>query len=284
MAKFSLTKEQMKLIVAESQTTFFKTRFQFLREVNGLRPRLLTGLLAGTHSGKSTLLKSIIIDTIETHRCLVWLSEEFIEDYQIGLFFDNKDYNMDNLCFIEEKRPEEEMKAANSAEKLIAYIEKQIIQTNSKALFIDNITTSKAYERFGVNGQGDFIFALSEMAYRLAIPVVYVCHTNKKVTEGISRFIDGEDVRGSAQSFMQATIFFVLQRFTCGKKINSFINIKKYRFSRPKDTFFLLEYRDKCFRRDAPISFEKLDEFFCARNYLGRSLKRNNKPKPQMEF
>lgn len=280
MVSFSVNNDELAELVKEGQITFFKSRFQFLNEVNGLRPSCLTGFLSNSHTGKSTLIKSIVIDSIESCRGAVWLTEETIAQYQMKLHYINPNYNKDNLVFLDEQE-DESLKTNRTPKDLAMFLYNSIVSTDSKFLIIDNITTSDLYENFKPAEQASFINLLKRMAKKLKIPIVYVAHTDSNITNSNNKFTEGENIRGSRQPFIQAAYFFIIQRFTCNGKVFTFLRIIKHRFHEPSNLYFLLEWKDYQYKRDCAVEFDKINDAYNSRDYLGKKQQKDTKPKWQ---
>ena len=138
MLKNPASEMEMRLHEEANSRTLIKSRFDFLKGHNGLRPNTLHGLMAPTHSGKSTLIKSIIAETALQAKCLVWLSEETVKEYQSLL---NKlDYEcLKNIVFVEERELPKECK-----EDQTAFLNKFIEMANeseAEFVFVDFVWT-----------------------------------------------------------------------------------------------------------------------------------------------
>ena len=65
MIKNSVDEKTIANVNKDCKEFFYPTRFNFLREIYGIRPSMLTGVIGTTGSGKSTLIKSIVADSIK---------------------------------------------------------------------------------------------------------------------------------------------------------------------------------------------------------------------------
>lgn len=260
-----VSQEEIDRVKKFHDQVFYPSRFNFLREICGLRPGCIMGLLGTAGSGKSTVTKSVIADVSESSKVLIYLTEEEPREYQVGL---NKiGANLDNIVFCSEKKF-----AANlqSLEQIKIYFSELILSSGANVVFLDNITTSVLYEPLGVRSQGEFVSYLCNLAERNNICIFYIAHTRKEVTDNMGRLIEGEDARGSNQLFQQSQYFFILQNIAINNDLYPILRIRKHRFHEITKRFFLLGYKDGAYRFDKDINFEKISEIFKERNQLRR--------------
>ena len=252
----------------KSDTLVHPSRFEFLKEIKGIRPGMLTGLIGTTGSGKSTLLKSVIADTIETERCLVWLSEESLEEYQVKINRSVKDKNkLRNLFFLEENTLQDWVK--NSHETFVNEFENIVVRSECKVIFIDNITSSFLYsEDITIKEQGQTARFLQKLCKDLGIAIFYIAHTKKNINDTYSGLITKEDIRGSAKIAIVTEYLFILQKFSSGQKTYPIINIVKHRHHELSNPFFLVAFEDGIYKFDKTIPFELVRKIFNSRNVL----------------
>lgn len=240
---------------------FYPSRFNFLREVCGLRPRTTMGLLGTPGSGKSTLVKSIITDTAAFTKVLVYLTEEEPKDYQILL--NVLKTNLDNVVFLSEKRL---FNTGMSLEQMKLYLQEAILSSGCNVIFFDNVTTSIIYESLGVRGQGEMVSFFNKIAEDNDLCIFFVAHTKKDVTDNMGKMIEGEDVRGSNQLFQQSQYFFILQNISINSSQHPVIRIRKHRFHEVRKKFFLLGYENSFYKYDRAVDFELIADLFKQRN------------------
>jgi hypothetical protein len=273
------TIEKMVETVEMQKKQHWPTRFGFLSETKGLRRGYITGILGTTSAGKSTLLKSIVVDTCKVEKVLVYLSEETGDDYSTGIACVDSNFNGDNIYFFSEKIMSREDRQTHFKNAVTGFdfLKDKIIRSNCPVVFIDNLTTSAVYKTIGVNAQEHFIAAIGNLAQELNIAIVYLLHTDSRITEGNRNFIEGENVRGNKQAFIGADYFYIMQRFPVGNTFFCFIRIRKHRFSPIKNIYYKLHYENYHYEKDSILSFETINESFSMRNYLGRSEKKEKK-------
>lgn len=247
------------------EKVFYPSRFNFLKQVNGIRPNSLMGLLGTPGSGKSTLLKSIVADTAEYTKVLVYLTEENPKDYQILL--NVLKTNLENVVFLHEK---DLFHANMTLEQMKMYFEESVAASGANVIFFDNITTSAIYEPLPVRQQGEMVSFFSRICEKYSISIFFVAHTKKEVTDNQSSLIEGEDTRGSNQLFQQSQYFFILQNFSVNNDKFPTLRIRKHRFHKVKKFFFLLGFQDEAYRFDRDVDFEYVADIFKQRNQLKR--------------
>lgn len=244
----------------------FPSRFKFLQQVKGIRPNSMMGLLGTPGSGKSTVTKSIVADTAQYSKVLVYLTEEEVKDYQILL--NVLGTNLDNVVFLHEKNM---LISSNmTLEQMKLYFEECVAASGANVVFFDNVTTSRMYEGHSVKQQGEMASFFAQLCEKYGISIFYVCHTKKDVTDNQGSLIEGEDVRGSNQLFQQSQYFFILQNISVNNDLFPMLRIRKHRFHEIKNKFFLLVYKDSMYQCDRSIDFEYIADIFKQRNQLKR--------------
>lgn len=278
MFKQAASSSEIRETIKQEMVCHFKSRFKFLNEINGVRPGSLTGLLGISGSGKSTILKTIIVDTVENAKALVWLSEENVNQFSLGLLNVDANYKKDNLLFIEEGSiDQDELEKIRTTRKAFEYIRERIIKSCAKVVFIDNLTTSLFYSNFKPEQQTSFMSVLNSFCQEYNIAIFYVLHTKKEISQSHTKLIEGEDVRGCSQPYLMAGYFFILQTMQVGNITHAFLMIKKHRYQAPKEKLFKLIYACGKYESDFACSFESMNEVFKTRNVLGKEDKKGGR-------
>lgn len=271
LIKRAASKEEVRKFIEDTGKQYAESRFEFLNVHKGLRPGIAHGVLGTPGSGKSTLVKSFLSDTAEKMKCLAYLSEENIVQYQAKL--ELLKCNMENVLFIQEK----DLKTAGfegNLDKLLLFLFEEIAAAGVGAFFFDNLTTSKIYENLKPAMQGYFFTKIQNFCEEHGIIFVYVAHTKQGISDNHRTFIEGEDMRGSAYPFTQSPYFYIFQRFSIGTKIYSFVRVRKRRFHEIEQEIYLLNFKDGVYVDDKPLDFNKLNDFFHQRNALGKKQNR----------
>lgn len=251
---------------AQQQIQIIHSRFAFMNVHLGPRPGLTHGLLGTPGSGKSTLAKSVVTDTAKTLRCLCFLSEETVVEYQAKL--NTLKCNMENMYFIQEK--DLKLKGFRSLDQIVLHLTEELLGAGIQAFFWDNLTTSKIYESLKPDMQGYFFSKMQQACNENGILFFYVAHTKQGISDNHKQFIEGEDMRGSSYAFNQSEYFYIYQRFLIGTKVYGFINVRKHRFHEVENKYYLLDFQGGIYVGDVQLEFAKLNEFFRQRNYLGK--------------
>ena len=267
--KKAVSKEVIQQTIIENHKSTFPSRFKFLQAHNGVRSGMLQVLLGVSGAGKSSLFKTMIVDSAANEKVLVWLSEESVVEYQVAMCGVPGAYNnLKNVYFVEEKELDEWV--VKDHKVFIQYFKDTIIESGCTAVFVDNVTTSMIYsDDIGVEQQSKNAMALSKITKELGVAIVCVTHTKKHVTDNQAMVMTKEDVRGSNKIVMLSEYLWIMQRFISGNVIYPIIIIDKHRHHAIKDKYYLLEWVEGCYQHDAKIKFELVTKIFKSRNRLG---------------
>jgi archaellum biogenesis ATPase FlaH len=151
-SKIEIDEEQIKEYKIKSNTTFFETKLNFLKCHKGIRPNKMHLLIAPTHAGKSTLVRSVLCDFVFRNKdknVLLILSEETREDFLTE--FSNTVPAHDVLSNIR-ILSEQDWSDAN-ADEIEKNITSHVTYYNIDLVVFDNITTSKLYNDRSVKEQ-----------------------------------------------------------------------------------------------------------------------------------
>lgn len=259
-----------------SRVTLWGSRFKFLSEHCGIRPSRVSYLLGTTGSGKTSLLSPIIADAAKDSPVLVILTEEDVLRYLPSLYKANPQIDVSRLNFVLESEIPKDVR--DNQDLLFLWLEATIIEHGCKVIFWDNLTTSAFYsQRFGVRGQENTCLKLRELTSTLGVAFFIVIHTKKDVVDNQGRFIQGEDVRGSQQSFISADHFYILQRFTVGSVYYAYIRTVKHRGYPAIYKDHLLYFNDGIYKSDSRTTFDEVNDIFMKRNVLGKKKESDSK-------
>lgn len=257
------------------KVNFWFTRFNFLKVINGIRPSRISYLLGTTGTGKSTLLASLIADATMDSPVLLIVSEESILRHASKILSTTRKMNNEHIKFLHEKMIPEDVR--ENQKLILEWLEMHIIEAGVRLVFWDNLTDSPLFSlRFGPAGQEWAVLKIRELCERLQVAFFIVIHTAKSVTDNMSRYIEGEDVRGTQQTFIGADFFFIFQRFTVGKVYYPFIRTVKHRDTDPSEKVHLLQFSNGVYAADAPSSYEEMNDVFSRRNVLGNKTGQRN--------
>lgn len=263
--KFELTESLKTQLNAESHECHFRSAFNFLKAHNGIRKNKLHLLIAPTHSGKSTVARSIIRDIIFNNRdkkVLLWLTEETKKEFMIE-FSETVPVcdRLNNLTLVSEMQFSDinENNCRESFEEIVD-------QYSFDILIVDNITTSVMYMDKTISTQSEVAQWYKSLTKKFA--VFLIAHTNTNNYN--DRLLDETDIRGSKTITNISEFLYILQPISVGDVLRQFILIKKHRGQIVENKFYSLNYNKhiKAIESDNIANFEKLKEVFKLRNKL----------------
>jgi len=261
----NITKTERATLKAENEIIEFKTHLNFLRQHDGFRPGQLHLLLGSTSSGKSTLVRSILVDFISSNPdqgVFLYLTEETKHSFRTAMAYDDHGMDLTNLEVYSEQDSEA------SAEKLLFMLD-EAAKSGTRFLIMDNITTCEFYNDRSYDKQSWLVKELKKNLQRNHISCLCIAHTATGA-QASSKLIDGDDIRGNRSISNLAEYLYALQKFEKGKQIGQAIRLIKHRNHQPNENIFLLKFNKitKLFNQDLAISFEMFKEMFNARNKL----------------
>lgn len=263
----SMSEYEQQGYINETNTTFFKSDFNFLREHNGWRPKKIHLIEAPTHSGKSTMIRSLIWDFVintSFETALIWLSEESTEDFKQEFAKLRLPDTLTRRIII---ASEQDQEMSLSQRKLL--FADTVKRTVPSILFFDNITTSEFYMDRGPDDQAKFAKYLKKIAHDEEIPIVVIAHTGGET--GLSnRLIELNDIRGGKSIVNLAEFAYILQRFKVYDDINKrdmyfpTIRIEKHRGYVCDNMLFKLKFNRETvtFTQDRSIPWNEFKEAF----------------------
>lgn len=258
-------------VVVQEKNIQFKTRFKFLLSHNGIRENKLHTLLAPTHAGKSTIVRSMITDVMTMNpdkRILIWLSEESADDFKQEL---KKclpsSMNTKNIFVFSDIDYNEQMSEMDN-KKIMCSIENNLFHYDIDLMFIDNITTSKIYNDCTIKEQSKYSTWLKNLTKECT--VFCIAHTN--TNDFNNRLISENDIRGSKTIVNLSEFLYIMQPININDTLVQYIFIKKHRGQDVGGKFYRLIY-DKhlyAFKEDLNVEFKVIAEMFQQRNKLGK--------------
>jgi energy-coupling factor transporter ATP-binding protein EcfA2 len=261
------TEEEQNEHIKKNATVEIHSGYSFLNAHRGLR-RGSTHIVMGTPGGgKSTLVRSLVRDFIFRKENLelglsIQLSEETTDEYKGQLVFGMPpaDTLMRGALIAEEEHTGEDFD----------YFLDQHRAISPDLLVYDNLTTSRFYEGATPKEQAAIFTKIKNLTKELNCATVIVAHTSADIHDGIERFINQTDIRGSKNVPNMAEFFYILQRFKEGDTFYPTIRTVKHRSQELIHDMYFLQYEKstRSYIKDFPITFEQFKEAFSKRQRL----------------
>jgi predicted ATP-dependent serine protease len=195
---------------AERMTYYFDTQLDFLKAHCGYRPGRMHILIGPTGGGKSTLVKTMLLDLVVhlgDRKALLILSEERVKDFHESMSKMPSSLKWLNLLVTTEDR----ILSGNSMEDYIYELSGIVEKEKIKIVFYDNITTSKFYPIGKIGEQETFVKRLkSQLCHVHDLPIVLVAHTAAEVTANHNKITGPEDIRGCKTTANLAECLYTL--------------------------------------------------------------------------
>ena len=264
--------DKLEILRKESLKTQFTTDLTFLGEHNGWRRGNVHVLLGASSGGKSTLLRTCLIDALSSNngslKVGVVLSEESKLDFLTELNFCGAITPLLKrlLVFSEQDNPGE----IKTQRDWFKHTKTMVEAGEIDILFFDNLTTSITYEAMTVKEQSNMAIALKRFASAMGIPVVIFAHTSAEISETYGRIINMNNIRGCKTIVNLSQFFYIMQSFYTNDARYNTLKITKHRGQEVKDNLFQLIYEPKArvFKESIRLKFDSLKEIFKERNVL----------------
>ena len=262
-----LPEECIDILREESEKIYFETHLKFLKSHGGLRPGCIHTIIGNSHAGKSTLVRSLIIDIVEFNpdkKILVWLSEESEKDFLTEFYIkQHSNKKLKNVGLVSE------IDQNNKSSTQIGKLFFEAIKDRDIVLF-DNITTSIFYMDKTAIQQSTLSKRLKELALKENVAMIVIAHTSAEITSGVRREIEMNDIRGNKSIVNLSHFFYIIQNFHIDKTIFTTIKITKHRGQECDHRMFCLAYvkEARIYAVDRPIDYNEFKEAFKSRNVL----------------
>jgi archaellum biogenesis ATPase FlaH len=262
---------EAKVLDYHLRKVYFPTAFKFLQTHRGLRPGCIHTFMGTAGGGKSTLVRSLIIDIMGVSRAkiLLVLSEETRKEFltqfnQTGI--QNRP-EIDKLHIISELDLDNSVRTHNDFNGFLNFT---INEQKPQILIYDNITTSKFYAEKRPNEQTDFCNWLKLLNQQVGMPFLIMAHTGAQVNDNLNRIIDMNDIRGCKAIVNLSHFFYIMQRFHASGNIYPTIRITKHREQDIGNAFYRFDYnrKMKIYHQDVSINFAEFKNIFKDRDTL----------------
>jgi KaiC/GvpD/RAD55 family RecA-like ATPase len=234
-------KDEINARVDMANTNEWPSRYKFLNSYNGWRPGFAHLVIGNTHAGKSTFVRSIILDAClrPDAKILLYLSEESASDFKTELAFLGKEIEEFKKVVIYSEQDNEQ------DQDLLQVLEVLVYQTEPNLVILDNLTTCAQYNTGNPSIQAGISQKLKRFFYNRGIPWIVLVHTAKG-TSGNRRLIEPDDVRGNQTIANEAQFCAGIQKIEDKDGvITSVIRILKHRGQNVHDKIFTLTYNSK---------------------------------------
>lgn len=266
-----LCEDELKFYDDELNKRQFTTKYNFLKSHNGFRKGNLHMFLGTSGGGKSTLMRSLLIDIMQNLEendefILLWLSEERSKDYFRELYQTGIPYKLLSRIKVYSEVDDIE----KGSKQILKKMEWLINEYKPTAFVYDNITTSIEYATASTKEQDSFFSRLKMLAVSSDIPFVLTAHTNAEIGENYEGIIEQNNIRGSKMPPMICEYFYILQSFYCNEERFNTIKITKFRGNPVDHRLFELNYQHdmRLFTQDKKLKFDTFKEVFKKRNKL----------------
>lgn len=257
---------EIKVLREETEINYFKSRFSFLDDHNGLRPGKMHLAIGVSGGGKSTLVRSIVLDVCASlfpgQTMALHASEESCQDVmqELSAIEEIKDHIAGKLHIWSEQQ----------TKMSLNLLKQNLIETAAQVLIFDNITTSDLYAEKHPSEQQKIIKELKKMADELQIPFLLIAHTGGEIDKNHKALISGEKIRGAKSAYNLTEFCYVLQTFFVNGNRLNFLSREKNRGFTDKGKYYQLAYNNKfkIFTKDKPVNFGVVKEWFNERDKL----------------
>lgn len=238
--------------------------------MGGLHKGKLHVLMSGTHAGKSTMVRTIVVDLVNNikkgEKVLVWLSEESVSD-----FFSQISHAEYNTSFSENVDFDSEILDEGSRGPRENY---QVLEDYMKSgaydvIIFDNITTSAFYTELKTAKQGAMVRHFKTLAKNGNFALLMVAHsaTGSNLS---GKLLSPDDIKYSRQISNLSEFFWIIQKFTIDDEYFSFLFVEKHRGVETVNRIFYLGFckDNRVFRSIQKVSFSDFKESYLKRNKL----------------
>ena len=249
------------------KTTHFFTGFNFLKEHRGWRPGMLHTLMGTTGCGKSSLVRSVMLDFLSN------------EDRRIGLYLteDSEDNVIDEFYSIPNPKKELFSRTVIFSEQtdldfdypLETTIADMVFDCSVDMVVIDNLTTSKYYRSSSIKDQETMVTRIKNTAQKLNIPILIVVHTGGNLFK--NRLYEENDIRGCKALTLVSEFYYIMQDIKVGERRTMTLRVTKHRTqNQVEHTLFRMIWNKQVamYLSDEKMSFEEMKEEWDQRNKL----------------
>jgi len=265
----NLSDENAERLRTKNTNRDFLTRLNIFKNHNGLRRGNMHLFTAPTGVGKSTFVRTAIIDFITNNpkkKILLWLTEETREDFEQAMAHGlPHNFKYEDVLHV---MSEQSLSVNDTYDDVKKYVEEAVEYYNYDLVILDNITTSKLYLSNGGKNQEHAAAWLKTFCKR-NLALLVIAHTGSNVTNSSHKLIDENDVRGNKTLPNLVEFLYVLQPFYVGDRLLQVVTLFKSRNQEKHARYVGLTYmkETKTFS-DQFIPFEEMKKIYQKRNQL----------------
>jgi archaellum biogenesis ATPase FlaH len=263
IVKGALTQDEIERVKKSNEKIYVNSSLELFKSHNGLRRGEVSVVIGPYGNGKSTFIRTILIDLLRAkQKTLLFLSEESRNKYleplntmlnkKVGV--ENAEKILSNILIATQYQMTEKEK---KFEVFFNEIKNAVALKGVQAIVIDNITTS-FIGRMSPYEQPKFYEELKTIAIDYDLVLICVAHTRK----GANLLVDdisGEDVRGNATLANIGSYNYVITTYFECKPPRTFIKIDKARYHpKANKQFYEMEFDadSALFLKDKESSYE----------------------------
>lgn len=253
-----------------SEDFIIKSQVPFLREHQGWHRGKLHLLMGTTSGGKTTLVRTLLLEFLITNQNLN-LGFVFSEEETVDLVKELKDAVGSNMPFLDRSYAHEELSSdIKTIHQNLEMIKKLVIENDISLLIYDNLTTSRFYMGARPDEQVKYVMALKQLAKEHSVAILIVAHTQAGINDNGGRLIDPQDIRGNKSVSNLTEFLYILQRFQVEEDFHPYLMIKKNRgYVLENSIFYLIFDKErKAYTGFNPVTFKSFKEIFKKRNKL----------------
>lgn len=264
MKNMAMSPKEREELTTDSKSFFASTSLKHLTGLHGWNAGNIHTVMATTGAGKSTYVRTIIVDFLRHNpdkKILVWLSEVSIKDFKTELARLPENIKLENIIAHSE--------VDSPFNSTIQELRESTITEDVDLFIYDNLTTSKVYSN-DYKTQVSVLHQLKQNCALTEIPFVFIIHTKKGIDKYYHRLLTSDHVQGCSDIAQISEFFFVIQNVYVGARIMTHLVLEKYRNKHPRNNIFRLEYNQGLgiYDTEDPKSFSDLNDCWKMRNRL----------------
>ncbi|WP_412474158.1 ATP-binding cassette domain-containing protein [Halobacteriovorax sp. YZS-1-1] len=264
-----MSSEEQDSIREKLKTQDYLSRYYFLNAHYGLRKSQIHVLVGESGKGKSTLLRSIMLDSARFSNILVLLSEEDSDTFKYQMnefaksdvFTKKASESLQKIKVLSEL--DNEFDPIRNFSHYFAQIRHFIQSYNIKSLFYDNISTGLFSEEFAL--QANVLKEFKKIAIDFNIPVFIISHPKKGALFS-ELLLKKDHISGNrCMSTIPENIYTLNACHNLFPKKTYILIDKSRHYSRANNKWFELEYtylndETGAFTSDKPVTYENVIE------------------------